>query len=349
MQSNFLVYLTILERETTLNDRTEELYYISSSVYVQDQKDFIFTYRDATSNDIIGDLTTHNYVWEELYENGTKIPGSFGSGTLLQNFNHSYTLDFNTKLKPVGYYFLYVSLKQENYEQKNAFVYLEIRLREFTVTIQEPQLGSNNQIALTQGADLEFEIHLWDNTRDIELEDALVQFNFRGQNYILDSIPTEPGAYNASILTKDINTFIMAQTFVGKIYVDVVNFTSQEFTITITVKMQEIWPGMPTFYFIIITASIVGVVGSVVGYRVIQQARIPKHVKKIRKVKGLIKSKKKITESFTIPSKEQMMANLFEEEWKEIGLSIEEALGIADLKKKSSLKNKKTKERGEND
>ncbi len=348
-QSDFLVYLNILDRKTTLNDQSEDLYYISSRVYVQDQRNFIFTYQDADTFDIIGDLAISNYVWEELYDNGTKVPGSFGSGTLTQNLNHSYTLDFNTELKPVGYYFLYVTLKQDNYEQKNAFIYLEIMLREFSVTIQEPQLGSNNQIVIAQGSDIDFEIHLWDDTRGEELQNAIVKFNFRGTTYILDPIPTEPGAYNTSALTRDIDTFFMAQTFVGKIYIEAANFTSQEFTITITVKMQEIWPGMPTFYFIIITAAIVGVVGSVVGYRVIQQARIPKHVKKIRKVKGLIKSKKKITESFSVSTKELMMVKIFGDDWKEIGLSIEEALGIADLKKKSSLKDKITTERGENE
>jgi len=141
----------------------------------------------------------------------------------------------------------------------------------------------------------------------------------------------------------------MAQTLVGRILINMANFTVQEYTITITVKMEEIWPGMPTFYFILITASIAGVVGSIVAYRVIQQARIPKHVKKIRKVKSLIKSKKAIREAFTVPTKEQMMAKLYGEDWKEIGLSIEEVLGTHDLKKKTPLKDKISKEGGENE
>ncbi|MFW9969185.1 MAG: hypothetical protein ACFFDF_03225 [Candidatus Odinarchaeota archaeon] len=347
-QLNFLVYLNILERETTLNSQSTNLYYINSWVYVQNQKNFIFTYRDASTTNIIGDLTTFNYVWEELYENGTKIPGSFGSGLLTQNVNQTYTLDFNTELRSVGYYFLYVTLKQDNYEQKNAFVYLEIRLRKFTATIQEPQLGTNNQIIINQGKNLDFEIHLWDDTRDEPLQNAIVEFNFRGQTYTFDPIPSIPGAYNKTVLTRDVDTFIMAQIFIGKISIDAANFTSQEVIITIKVNMDEIWPGMPTFYFIIITAAIVGVVGSIVGYRVIQQARIPKHVKKIRKVKGLIKSKKKITDSFLVPTKEQMIVKQFGDDWKGIGLSIEESLGI-DLKKKSPLKDKFTKERGENE
>ena len=104
---------------------------------------------------------------------------------------------------------------------------------------------------------------------------------------------------------------------------------------------------MPSFYFILITASIIGILGSAVAYRVIQQARIPKHVKKIRKLKGLIKSKKKVEESISVPTKEQMLAKLFRNDWKEIGLSLDEILGIQDLKaKKFPLKDKISKEGG---
>jgi hypothetical protein len=114
--------------------------------------------------------------------------------------------------------------------------------------------------------------------------------------------------------------------------------------------MEEIWPGMPTFYFILITVSIAGVVGSIVAYRVIQSARIPKFVKKIRKVKGLMKSKKKITEIGYIPTKTQMTAELFGDDWKEIGLSLEEVLGIQDLKsKKLPADDKIAKEGGVNE
>ena len=348
-RSNFLIYLKILERKTTLNDQSEDLYYSSAKIYVQDQKNFIFTYRDANTNNIVGDLTVYNYVWEELYANGSKVPGSIGSGSLSQNLNHSYTLDFNTEFKPVGFYFLYVTLKQNNYEQKNAFIYIEIMLRKFTATVQEPQLGTNNQISISKGTDLYFKIYLWDDTRGEELQNAIVKFNFRGINYTLDPILNEPGTYNATLQTRDVDTFFMAQTFVGKLFISAANFTKQEFTITITVKMEEIWPGMPTFYFILITASIAGVVGSIIAYRVVQQARIPKHVKKIRKVKGLIKSKKTITDTYLVPSKENMIAQFFGEEWKEIGLSIEESLGINNLKKKVALKDKISKEGGESE
>ena len=101
---------------------------------------------------------------------------------------------------------------------------------------------------------------------------------------------------------------------------------------------------------ILIISSVAGVVIAVVGYRVIQQARIPKHVKKIRKIKSLIKSEKKITDTFSIPTKKMMMAKLFGEDWKEINLSIDKVLDSKDLKSNETpIKEPITKERGEND
>jgi len=343
---SFLTSLSITERMTTLNEETD-LVYISSKVWVEDPNPFEFIYQDEITEDYIGNLTTATYTWEELYKNGSRIPGVHGSGTLIQNGNNTHILDFNTELKSVGYYYLYITLQKQNYKARSALINLEIMLREFVPTIGDPQLGSNNQIQIEHGTDIDFEISLWDDSRNMELQNATIKFNFRGVNHTFDPSDATAGLYTLRLLTSNIDTFLTARTFVGKIYIEAANFTKQEITITVTVKMEEIFPGMPSFYFILITASIIGILGSAVAYRVIQQARIPKHVKKIRKVKGLIKSKKKIEELISIPSKEQMIAKLFGNDWKEIGLSLDETLGIQDLKsKKLSLKNKISKEGG---
>jgi hypothetical protein len=101
------------------------------------------------------------------------------------------------------------------------------------------------------------------------------------------------------------------------------------------------------FYFILIISAIIGIGGSLITYRVIQQARIPKFVKKVRKVKGSIKSKKTISESLTTKTKDQMMVKLYGDDWKELELSLEDTLGIVDLKlKPTPLKAKKSKKGG---
>ena len=341
---SFSVYLNILERKTTLNDQSD-LVYLSPKIWVQDAHYFTFYYADANTLDILGGLAIATYSWYELDELGDRIPGSQGSGTLIQNINKSYYLDFNTELRSVGFYFLHVALQKENYETRFAYVNFEIKSREFDVDITG--IGSNNQVKVDQGDDVELVVNLIDLTRgNINLEEAQVTLNINGVD--IPFLETTPGVYTGTIESSSIDTFFTSKTLVGKLTIEMANFTTQEISITIVVEMEEIFPGMPTFYFILITASIIGVVGSLVGYRVIQQARIPKHVKKIRKIKGYIKSKKKISETLSIPTKEEMTAKLFGNDWKELGLSIDEALGIQDLKtKKSPIKDKINKEGGE--
>ncbi len=341
-------FLEVLERPTAVNGKTD-LAYSSEEVLVQDAVNFTYVYTDILKNgELIGDLDVAVYTWQKLYPNGSIIEGIDGSGELIQNANKSYTLDFNTELKSVGSYYLYITLQKNNYEARAALFNLDIILRHFDPSIDKPQLGSNNDIQIKQGTDVEFEINIWDPNRDVALENATITLNFRGINYTFSSSGSTPGLYTYTLLTRDIDTFINSKTYVGKIYMQAANFTTQEITIYITVKMEEIFPGMPTFYFILITAAIIGVVGSAVAYRIIQQARIPKHVKKIRKIKGSIKSKKRIEELISIPTKEQMMVKLFGDEWKEIGLSLDDTLGIKELKsKKLPIEENKFKGGGE--
>ena len=345
-QENFLVYLNIRERITTLNGETD-LLYLSPKIWVQDVHYFTFTYVDDNTLDVIGDLNAATFSWYELDESGNRIPGSQGIGQLNPYPNNSYYLDFDTEVRTVGSYFLHITLQKQNYEARFAYLSLEIKLREFEVSVTG--FGSNNHIKIDQGDDIDIEVNLTDLTREGSLEGALVTLNINGieDGEILES-PGSPGIYRRTFSIKNIDTFFAPKTLVGKISIEIANFTSQEITITITVKMEEIFPGMPTFYFILITASIVGVAGSIVAYRVIQQARIPKHVKKIRKIKGYIKSKKKVPESLAIPSKEDMIIKLFGDDWKELGLSLNEALGLADIKtQKSPIKEKINKNGGE--
>ncbi|UCD01380.1 MAG: carboxypeptidase regulatory-like domain-containing protein [Promethearchaeota archaeon] len=350
----FSIYLDIKERKTSLNDITEDIYYLRPpDIWVENTEIFMFTYRDYNTGKILGDLSTASFVWEELYENGTKKEGVYGSGELMELSNKTYELDFNTELRPVGNYFLFITMKKENYEEKTVFINLRIVLRKFTETVlvNSRLISPGAQISVYKGTSINFNISLTDDSRNnIDLQGATVEIYF-GNTGINISAPETlgtPGLYTLSFSTSYIDTFITPKTFVVIIYINAANFTSVEIPMVITVNMDEIFPGMPTFYFILIIVSIAGVVGSIVAYRVIQQARIPKHVKKIRKIKSLIKSKKKITEIPSIPTKEQMIAKLFGDDWKEIGLSLDDVLGIQDLKsKKLPIKDKISKEGGE--
>ncbi|MFX1269802.1 MAG: hypothetical protein ACFFAK_17720, partial [Promethearchaeota archaeon] len=258
----------------------------------------------------------------------------------------TYSLDFNTETKNVGFYTIYVNLKKDNYEARAAHINLEIKLREFYAN-WDATGREGNQINVVQGNNIFIEINLTDQTRNnIPLEDASVILMVRGVEYRFNNITS--GYYTLTFNTENFDAFFAAETFPGQIIIQKDNFTTQELNLIFNIKMVEIFPGMPTFYFILITASIAGILIAVISYRVIQQARIPKFIKKIRKVKGYIKTKKAVTESLSIPSKEKMLIKLFGEDWKEIGLSLDDVLGVEALKSRTfQLKNKLTKKGGE--
>ncbi|GAH55321.1 unnamed protein product, partial [marine sediment metagenome] len=254
-QSNFLIYLTILERKTDLNGQSE-LVYLNPKVWVQDAHNFIFTYSDANTLEILGDLTIATYIWQELNESGGIIPGRDGSGTLIQGEDKTYTLDFNTEHQQVGFYYLYVTLQKENYETKSALINLEIVLREFKVEISVENLVGN-QVNVIHGDSASFEINLQDITRgNIPLENATVTLSIGGSEY--NFTETSPGIYSLTFETEVIEAFFAPNLLSGIIRVQLVNFTSQEIRIVINVQMEELFPGMPVFYFILITAAIVG-------------------------------------------------------------------------------------------
>ncbi len=342
------ISLNVLERPTSLNGKTD-LVYISKKVWVEDEEYFNFTYRDITygADIIVGDLDIATYIWKELDENGNPIIGNDGTEILTQNVDNTYTLDFNTGTRSVGYYFLSVSMKKGNYELRGSYINLEIQLREFDADLDATNLD-DDQVTVVKGKDVKLEIELVDTTRgDIPLRGAKVILEIGDKEYEFDE--DDPGIYTYTFSTEEIDAFYTSQTFTGQIIIKKVNFTSEEIDITIVVEMEEIFDGMPTFYLILLVAIIGGIIGSLVSYRVIQQARIPRFVKKIRKVKKTIKAKKPITESYSIPTMEQMILKQFGTDWKAIGFSLEDNLGIKDLKSKSSTEeNKITKVRGEN-
>ncbi|MFX1499649.1 MAG: hypothetical protein ACFFDH_01645 [Promethearchaeota archaeon] len=451
-----LITLSITERPTKLNGETD-LVYMNSKVWVEDPNPFTFSFQDSITEEDLCNLTTSTYTWEELYPNGTRIPGESGIGKLYQNINNTHTLDFHTETRSIGNYYLYVTLHKQNYEAKSALINLEILSREFSYTLQPGKI-IDGIMEIENGDPLDLTITLQDSTRNISLEGATVETNYQNTNYtfieegngiysinitdytrldedetsdtkktaisiskanfttqiievtivlnnrrfnltfseefrdnlvkvisgnrlsfdvtlvnskdkspIIDStitlliegqtyedliiINNGDGSYTFSFLSYP-EAFTATKTLSGEIIIQKTNYKTETIPITIEIKMTEIFPGMPTFYFIIIVVSIIGILGSVVAYRVIQQARIPKHVKKIRKVKGLIKSKKKITEIISVPSKAEMLAKLFGDDWREIDLSIEKSLGIEELKKQrlikqAPIKDKIKEQRGE--
>ena len=236
-------------------------------------------------------------------------------------------------------------LQKYNYEVRNAFISLNIIKRPITYDFDATGLAaSGTRINVVQGDNINFKITLYDPSNGSQpLTGANVSLNLRGTNYSLD--PIAPGVYEYDYSTSGIDTFIAPKTLSGLITIEKDNYDVDPLSITIVVGMTEIF-GFPLFYFILIVGGVAAIAGSFVAYRLIQQARIPTFVKKARKMKSVIKSKKSISESLTYPSKEDYLVKNLGDRWDLVGLSLEDTLGTEE-KKKMKRESEELKKGGE--
>jgi hypothetical protein len=148
---------------------------------------------------------------------------------------------------------------------------------------------------------------------------------------------TSSGFYTFTLNGADLpDAFFLPQTISALISMDKTYYDSEELTISIVVGMVEIFPGFPMFYFLMIVIGIAAVAGSLIIYRQIQRARIPKFVKKVREMSKNIKGRKSISDSLLYPTKEEYIIKKLGDKWDMLGLSLDEIYGL-DKKKRKKL------------
>ena len=261
--------------------------------------------------------------------------GNEGSGDLTQSVNNLYLLDFDTELREVGEYSIFITLQKSNYERRNAFISLTISKRPISFDFVATGL-SGDLINVVQGDNINIRIMLYDPTNGSQfLTNANITLNLGGKSFILEEGPA--GIYEYDYSTSNIEAFFIPKTLTGNITIVKKNYEVNPIPITIIVGMTEIFPGFPMFYFLLIVGGVAIIGGSLIAYRLFQQAKIPTFVKKVRKMKKEIKSKKNISESLLYPSKEDYLTKQLESKWEILGLSLKTILGTdRDKKKKLS-------------
>jgi len=332
--TNYRFDIHIITRPTSLNGDTA-LHHISKTVWVKEEYNFTFEYKDILTepHEKLGDLDIAYYQWYKLYPNGT-IQGTISDMiNLIEAVNNTYNLDFDTASREIGSYAILVTLSKNNYEVRIALIDLTIVTRTFNYLLNATNLAQS-QINIIQGQDARIELQLTDESNnDAPLLGATVILKVGSTEYSLTDDDND-GVYTYTFKTDDINAFFAIQPIPGEISITKEDFVSQSISLTIVVGMPEIFPGFPMFYFLMLVGAIIAVVGSLVAYRTIQQARIPTFVKKVREMSKNIKGRKIISESLLYPSKEEYLVKILGDKWEMLGLSLEEILGIDAMKKK---------------
>ncbi|MFW9972203.1 MAG: DUF2341 domain-containing protein, partial [Candidatus Odinarchaeota archaeon] len=238
--------LNVLKRPTLLN-QSSEFFRKIESVYVKDAVNFKLVYTDALTGTKIANLKTQYYVWERYDTAGNVIESGYGN--ILSAIDNTYVLDFDTESRAVGEYFLIVALEKDNYDRKNAMIILTIIKRE----ISAPILSDNFQdrrTSVVKGNPVPIQIILTDPTQgNIWLPNATITLTIGGNIYYFSYIGN--GTYTYIFPTFNIDAFFTSATLTGTINITKEDYISQEFDIVIIVEMEQIFPGIPTFYFLL--------------------------------------------------------------------------------------------------
>ena len=343
---NFGFYLNILSRPTTLNG-SSGLVYVSQDIFIFEALNFTFDYYDTMSAIPLSDLDELSYLLQKLDENGDPILGTEETGSLVETTDFKFDLDLDTEMRDDGEYSIIITLDKLNYDHRIAIISLTINKR--VIDFDLPDVFHNTtKIEIGSGVKLEFTVTLTDpNNGSVVILGASLNLTFRGNDYSF--VSNGDGTYTVTT-DKIADAFFLPETFTATLTISKQYFSTVESTITIVVNMHETF-GFPTFYLLMIIGAIVAVVASLTIYRTVQQARIPKFVKKVRKMKKEIKGKKSISESVLYPSKDEFIVKQLGDKWEMLGLSLKSILGVESKKKKkvgeSSMEYKEPKGGGD--
>jgi hypothetical protein len=324
--------LIVLNRLTLINGEAA-LYRSLENIYINDAVNFTFFYTDAITGENITNIKISLFIWEKYDTEGNVIDN--GQGALNVKADNSYILDFTTENRTIGDYLLIATLEKDNYEYKNSMILLTINKRGLDYI-----LGDNfkdKQASVVQGNAMLINITLTDPTkRAIPLINATISLTIGGVKYEIEE--GDNGTYGFYFQTSNINAFLTSTTLRGVINISKEDYISEEFSIIIVVEMQEIFPGFPTFYFLLVVSAIIAVTASIVGYRVYKYAKIPTFVKRVRAMKKAIEGDKSISESLLYRTKNAFIGERVKDKWEDIGLSVENVLGIKSIKEKKVSK-----------
>ena len=316
---NFIIY--VIERPTCLNSNEEVLYLSPPTLYMKDGVNFTFEYIDILNSQNVGNAEEKNFILQKLDEFGVPIPDGSIFGSLLETTDHRYILDLNTEKLNDGEYSVIISIKKKNYSLKISIISLTISKREFMF-----QSSVGDFLRIDSGGDLKFHITLTDpHNNSVPIIGANLYILLKGERYNFTEIGN--GTYSISILNID-TSFFTSKTFVIVGHIEKTNFNPKTFSITLVIEMDEIFLGIPTFYFILVSSLILIFIGSIVGYRIYKNATIPSFVKKVRLMKKAIEGKKKISDSLIYRDKEVFVGERINHKWEKVGLSVESIFGI---------------------
>ncbi|MFX1493017.1 MAG: LamG domain-containing protein [Promethearchaeota archaeon] len=307
--------LRIFEINTRLNGTAALV--DTYDVFIGTSKIFFFEYTVEQSGTGLSNIDVKDCTWEKEI---SKVVVDNGIVELTELGNGRYELDFNTENLEIANYTLRVTFSETNYVIREAIIFIKIIPRDFEIEYADI-------VSVVSGNDLSFKISLTDPIDAIPITGAEVYLMASGIRYNF----TDNGDGTYTVVVPDAalpDAFFTTERLSTTLNIKKANYSDTSRAIFIDVKMTEIFPGFPMFYFLMIIIGVVAVVGSLVAYRAIQKAKIPTFVKRAREMRSDIKAKKTISESLLYPSKEEHIVKKVGDKWEVLGLSLGDILGV---------------------
>ena len=317
--ANSLLQLNINRIRTLLNNRI--FVQISDEIWVRAAKNYTFTYTDTLGTPISG-AVQKIYEWENLQTNET------GTGTLIDNGNGQYILDFDTENLQIGTYTFSVQIGQTNYLDRFATVV--IKVVPIPIEIKFAEDLEDRLIEQVYGSPIVVEFRLIDQFEstpgnEVLLSGANVTIEYDGNSYQFEEV--SPGVYRYTLDTAEYRNLITAITFQAKITITKGNYTIDPITITVSITPEELY-GLPLFIYYLIGGTAIFAVVANGMYRYAKWRSIPEIVRTSMRIRKIIKKNGKFTrtDKDLAPSFDEILIRENKEAWNMIGLDLEAIL-----------------------
>ncbi|MFX1277277.1 MAG: hypothetical protein ACFFAH_08700 [Promethearchaeota archaeon] len=145
----FDINIDINPRPTLLNGENNP-FSKEWKVWANDDEMYNFSYTDAITGENLDDAYVYSWEWyigDDLQEDGY----------LIRNTDGTYTLDFDTETRDVGFYIIEVALEQANYEDQNVEIELEIKIRPTSINGKTYILNITKEIFISTHYNFTFE------------------------------------------------------------------------------------------------------------------------------------------------------------------------------------------------
>ncbi|MHA1820500.1 MAG: hypothetical protein ACTSVC_08515, partial [Promethearchaeota archaeon] len=336
---NIPTFINVSYLDKSIN-KTSNVLSITNTINITDGFNYTFSYIDVEGG-LIGSADIIEYNWTRYDSIGGNVIES-GSGTLIASaIGGKYILDFNMANRPVGYYEIHIIFNKNNYEERIATISLNIKLRDIAISALG-DFGSNNnyRIEKIKGETFNVSIRLVDLSRGgAPLTGAMVNLTLPNFDVIVLKETSEgSGVYYALVNMENVSAFIRPTTLTGELSIWKPNYNSQKIVVTIVVGMEEIFPGMPTFYFLVIVGFIAVFAGGLGGYKYIQYARIPTIVKQLRATKKSILKNNKFSNTRGNLTYEEILVRESNPDYAIFGISLEDKILAPRARKGSGSK-----------